>query len=112
MNLEEVKNFSFKKELSALKADILEWLYKWEGKKLVWFDDWNLNQIIVQDYSNLSYIARNWWATKCLLYKSKFLSSLYKKSDKEYHFDKRLWKKKQLFVLELLEQDIWIIRKL
>ena len=112
MNLEKVEDFSFKKELSALKADVLEWLYKREGKKLLWFDHWNLNQLIVQDYSNLNYIAKNWWATKALLFKSKFLSSLYKKSDKLYHFDKKVWFRKLLFSLELLEGNIWVIRKL
>ena len=112
MNPEREKNFSFKKELSALKADVLEWLYRREGKKLIWLDQWNLNQLIVQDYHNLNYVARNWWATKVLLYKGKFLSSLYKKTDKSYVFDKKNGKKKVLFSLELLEEDIWIIRKL
>ena len=112
MNLERAEIFSFKKELSALTADILEWLYKREGKKLTWLDQGNFNQLIVQDYHNLNYVAINWWATKALLYKGKFLSSLYKKSDKLYTFDKKQWRKKILFNLELLEGDIWIIRKL
>lgn len=112
MNLERVENFSFKKELSALKADILEWLYKREGRRLTWIDQWNFNELIVQDYKNLEHVARNWWASKVLLYKGKFLSSLYKKSDKIYTFDKKQWKKKVFFSLELLEEDIWIIRKL
>lgn len=103
---------SFKKELSALTADILEWLYKREGKRLTWIDQWNFNELIVQDYKNLDHVARNWWASKVLLYKGKFLSSLYKKSDKIYTFDKKQWKKKVFFSLELLEEDIWIIRKL
>ena len=111
MNLEAQEIFSFKKELSALTADVLEWLYKREGKKLTWLDQWNFNQLIVQDYHNLNYVARNWWATKVLLYKGKFLSSLYKKSDKLYTFDKKQWRKKIGFNLELLEGDIWIIRK-
>jgi len=112
MNLEAQENFSFKKELSALKSDVLEWLYKREGKKLTWIDQWNFNELIVQDYKNLDHVARNWWATKVLLYKGKFLSSLYKKTEKLYTFDKRKKKKKLLFSLELLEEDIWIIRKL
>lgn len=112
MNLERVENFSFKKELSALKADILEWLYKREGRRLTWIDQWNFNELIVQDYHNLNYVARNGWASKVLLYKGKFLSSLYKKSDKIYTFDKKQWKKKVFFSLELLEEGIWIIRKL
>lgn len=112
MNLERAEIFSFKKELSALKADVLEWLYKREGKKLTWIDQWNFNELIVQDYKNLDHVARNWWATKVLLYKGKFLSSLYKKTEKLYTFDKRQWTKKLLFSLELLEEGIWIIRKL
>jgi len=111
MNLQKVKSFSFKEKKEQVMSHPWEWSYyvEWK-KKLVWID--NTNIFIVQDYANPMYSSMNWWAKKLLIKDWKYISSLYKKSDKLYRFDTKAKSKKTFFDLELLEEDIWIIRKL